>query len=129
MKIKLDIKDLIKNMKNTQNICFKMLGSGEFSVDDLKKTVDKLKKENETLIKNCLTTTKIKAKSYGGKVSKLEVPTVTQSQSYKDNQQLIYALETEIDIANANNLKSVIDFYFTVEQIINYGQQKNILIK
>ena len=127
MKIKLDIKELVKNIKNTQEICIKMLGNGEFSIGDLKKIVDELKNENETLTKNCLTTTKIKAKSYGGKISKLEVPTVTQSQSYKDNQQLIYALETEIDIAKVNNLKSVINFNFTVEQILNYGQQKNII--
>ena len=128
MKIKLDVKEIVKNIKNTQNLCIKMLGRGEFSTDELKKIVDELKNKNEKLIKNCLTTVKTKAKACGGKISKLEVQTVTQSQSYKDNQQLIYALETEIDIANANNLKSVIDFNFTVEQIINYGQQKNIII-
>lgn len=127
MKIKFDIKELIKDQKKSQERCLQLVGKGKFSIADLEKMIDELKNVNESLTKNCYTTTTIKVKSYGGRTTNLEVPTITQSKLYQDNQYLILALTTQINIAKANNLEFVIDFSFTEDQILNYGQQKNII--
>lgn len=127
MKIKIDLKEHINDQKKTQKKCVELLGKDKFMVVDLEKMVETLKSINEFLTKICTTTTTIKTKSCGGSVANLEVPTVTQSKLYQDNECLILSLTKEIDIAKTNNLECVTDFNFTDEQILNYAQQKNII--
>jgi len=127
MKIKFDVKELIKGQKKEQKRCIELLGIGKFSVVDLQKIVEELKNVNETLVSCCATTIMMDSKTAGGSFCKVQVPSITQSKLYKDNQYLIIALSTQIDIAKVNNLKFVTNFTFTDDQISNYGQQKNII--
>jgi len=128
MKIKFDIKELIKGQKKAQERCVELIGKGKFSIADLEKTLEELKKVNETLIANCTETTMIDSKTAGNSFAKVEVPTITQSKLYQDNQYLILSLTTQINIAKVNELEFVTDFKFTDDQILKYGQQKNIVI-
>lgn len=127
MKIKFDVKELIKGQKKEQKRCIELLGIGKFSIVDLQKIVEELKNVNETLVSCCATTIMMDSKTAGGSFSKVQVPSITQSKLYQDNQYLIIALSTQIDIAKVNNLKFVTNFAFTDDQISNYGQQKNII--
>lgn len=127
MKIKIDAKELIKEQKKIQKRCVELIGRGKFSVANLEKIVEELKRFNESLTQNCLSTTLVQTKTCGGSAANLELPTTTQGKLYQDNQYLILALTQQIDIAKANNLEFVTDFSFTTEQILNYGQQKNII--
>ena len=127
MKIKFDIKELVKGQKKAQERCLELIGKGTFSIADLEKTIEELKNVNETLVANCNTTTMINSRTAGKGFAKVEVPTITQSKLYQDNQYLILALTTQINIAKVNNLEFVTDFKFTDDQILKYGQQKNII--
>ena len=127
MKIKFDIKELVKGQKKAQERCLELIGKGTFSIADLEKTIEELKSVNETLLANCNTTTMINSRTAGKGFAKVEVPTITESKLYQDNQYLILALITQINIAKVNNLEFVTNFEFTDEQILNYGQQKNIV--
>lgn len=127
MKIKFDIKELIKGQKKAQERCVELIGKGKFSIADLEKTLEELKKVNEILVANCTETTMIDSKTAGKGFAKVEVPTITQSKLYQDNQYLILALTTQINIAKVNNVDFVTDFKFTDDQILKYGQQKNII--
>lgn len=122
MKIKIDAKELIKEQKKTQKRCVELLGKGKYSVVELEKIVEELKKHNEFLTKNCSTTIMIKAQSCGGSLNNLEVPAITQGKLYKENKELELALTMQIDIAKTNKLEFVTDFYFTDEQVLKYGQ-------
>ena len=56
------------------------------------------------------------------------MPTITQGVLYQNNRDTILALIKQIDIANVNNLEFVTDFNFSNDQILNYGQQKGIVM-
>lgn len=127
MKIKLDFKEFVKAQKKAQEKCVELIGKGKFSIANLEKIVEELKKVNETLTSNCATLTTINSKTAGGSFSKAQVPTITQGKLYQDNQYLILALTTQINIAKVNNLQFVTNFTFTDDQILNYGEQDNII--
>lgn len=127
MKIKLEINELIENQNKTKERCVELMGGGVFSVSNLENILEALKKVNEILMTNSKTKSVVNSKTAGGSLKKIEVPTISQGELYKYNQYLILALKMQIDILNANDLNCVSDFNFTDEQIINYGQQKNII--
>lgn len=125
MKIKLEINEIIENQNKTKERCVELMGGGVFSVSNLENIIEELKKVNEILMTNSKTKSVVNSKTAGGSLKKIEVPTISQGELYKNNQYLILALKMQIDILNANNLNCVSDFTFTDEQIINYGQQKH----
>lgn len=127
MKIKLEINELIENQNKTKERCVELMGGGVFNVSNLENIIEALKKVNEILMTNSKTKSVVNSKTAGGSLKKIEVPTISQGELYKNNQYLILALKMQIDILNANDLNCVSDFNFTDEQIINYGQQKNII--
>ena len=126
MKIKLEINELIENQNKTKERCVELMGGGVFSVSNLENIIEALKKVNEILMTNSKTKSVVNSKTAGGSLKKIEVPTISQGELYKNNQYLILALKMQIDVLNANNLNCVSDFNFTDEQIINYWQ-KNII--
>lgn len=126
MKIKIETKELINEQRKTQKRCVELLGKAKYSVVELEKIVEELKKHNEILTKNCSTTIMIKAQSYGGSLNNLEVPAITQGKLYRENKELALALTMQIAIAKANKLEFVTDFCFTDEQILKYGQGNTI---
>lgn len=126
MKIKLEINELIENQNKTKERCVELMGGGVFSVSNLENIIEALKKVNEILMTNSKTKSVVNSKTAGGSLKKIEVPTISQGELYKNNQYLILALKMQIDILNANDLNCVSDFNFTDEQIINYWQ-KNII--
>ena len=63
MKIKFDIKELVKVQKKAQERCLELIGKGTFTIADLEKTIEELKNVNETLVANCNTTTIISKNS------------------------------------------------------------------
>lgn len=126
MKIKLEINELIENQNKTKERCVELMGGGVFSVSNLENIIEALKKVNEILMTNSKTKSVVNSKTAGGSLKKIEIPTISQGELYKNNQYLILALKMQIDILNANNLNCVSDFNFTDEQIINYWQ-KNII--
>ena len=127
MKIKLEIKELIETQNKTKERCVELIGGGIFSISNLENIIEGLKKVNETLMTNSTAKIMVNSKTVGGSLKKIEVSTISQGELYKNNQYLILALKTQIDILKANNLNCVSDFSFTDEQVINYGQQKNII--
>lgn len=126
MKIKLEINEIIENQNKTKERCVELMGGGVFSVSNLENIIEELKKVNEILMTNSKTKSVVNSKTAGGSLKKIEVPTISQGELYKNNQYLILALKMQIDILNANNLNCVSNFNFTDEQIINYWQ-KNII--
>lgn len=126
MKIKLEINEIIENQNKTKERCIELMGGGVFSVSNLENIIEALKKVNEILMTNSKTKSVVNSKTAGGSLKKIEVPTISQGELYKNNQYLILALKMQIDILNANNLNCVSNFNFTDEQIINYWQ-KNII--
>lgn len=126
MKIKLEINELIENQNKTKERCVELMGSGVFSVGNLENIIEALKKVNEILMTNSKTKSVVNSKTAGGSLKKIEVPTISQGELYKNNQYLILALKMQIDILNANNLNCVSDFNFTDEQIINYWQKTSL---
>ena len=128
MRIKIDAKELIKEQKKTQKRCVELFGKGKYSVAELEKIVEELKNINKSLENICSTVTTITATSCGGSITKLDVPTITQGVLYQNNRDTILALIKQIDIANVNNLEFVTDFNFSDDQILNYGQQKGIVM-
>ena len=69
MKIKFDIKELVKGQKKSQERCLELIGKGTFSIADLEKTIEEIKNVNETLLANCNTTATIDTKTAGGQVN------------------------------------------------------------
>ena len=128
MNVKLSGDELIKGQKQSQKLCVESLGNGRFTIEELEILVGELKDKNENLIKSCKKTTTIKTKSYGGTINLIKVPEIIQRDEYKNNQELIVALTTQINIAKHNNLKMINDFDFTDEQILEYGKSQNIII-
>lgn len=126
MKIKLEIKELIETQNKTKERCVELIGGGVFSIRNLENIIEALKKVNEILMMNSKIKSIVNSKTAGGSLKKIEVPTISQGELYKNNQYLILALKMQIDILNANNLNCVSDFNFTDEQIINYWQRKII---
>lgn len=127
MKIKIDAEKLICEQTKNAEQCVELLGKGKYSVAKLEMIVKELKNINKSLEILCSTTTTITSTSYGGSTTQMEVPTITQSKLYKENQFLIFALSQQIDIAKTNNLYSVSDFNFTENQILNYGHIAGII--
>jgi len=125
MKYLCKTEDFIKEQKESQKKCLEMIGKGKFSIEFIEKKINELKNINETLRLNCKTTIKIKTTTCGGTCEKIKVPTITQSQLYKDNQFLISKLLSILDIAKFNDLQFVIDFSFTDEQLLKYCKMKN----
>lgn len=105
-----------------------LFGKGKYSVAELEKIVEELKNINKSLENICSTVTTITATFCGGSITKLDVPTITQGVLYQNNRDTILALIKQIDIANVNNLEFVTDFNFSNDQILNYGQQKGIVM-
>ena len=125
MKIKLEINEIIENQNKTKERCVELIGGGVFSISNLENIIEALKKVNEILMTNSKTKSVVNSKTAGGSLKKIEVPTISQGEIYKNNQYLILALKMQIDILNANNLNCVSDFNFTDEQIINYWQKNH----
>ncbi len=143
MKVKITGEQFLKEYQKNKELCLNYYGKGTFSIGFLGSEVDRLKKLNNQMAENCKTTTKIDAMMYGGKKYKLEVPTITLSEEYKNNNQLIMALEFIIDILIFKNSSilfdyelelldeqptiTLTDFEFTDEEVLLFASEKNCI--
>ena len=143
MKVKISNETFLNEYQECKDLCLKCYGKGTFSLGFLGSEVDRLKKLNKQMEENCKTTTKIDAITYGGLKHKVEVKTITLSEEYKKNKELILALEFIIEILVFKNLPilnhyelgiideqpniTLTDFEFTDEEVLKFATEKGFV--
>ncbi len=143
MKVKITSEEYLKNYQKNKELCLGYWGKGTFSLGFLGSEVDRLKKLNKQMEENCKTTTKIDAITYGGLKHKVEVKTITLSEEYKNNKQLVLALEfiieilvhknssiltdCELDLLDEQPIITLTNFEFTDEEVLLFAKEKGLV--